>query len=216
MVKPNFAKTLTMAEYSSTLLENAVNELSRLPGIGRKTALRLALHLLRETPARTELLSRSLTEMRSQIKYCSRCNNISDNELCTICNNHRRDENVVCVVEDVRDVMAIERTATYNGLYHVLGGVINPVEGIGPNDLSISLFVQRIQKEPIKEIILALPSTIEGDTTAFYIFKQLPTDTLKVTTIAKGVSIGDALEFADEVTLGRSIINRVPYQKSQT
>lgn len=205
-----------MAEYSSILLENAVNELSRLPGIGRKTALRLALHLLKETPTRTELLARALTEMRSHIMHCSRCNNISDSELCTICSNHKRDENVVCVVEDVRDVMAIERTATYNGIYHVLGGVINPVEGVGPNDLSIGLFLQRLQKEPIKELILALPSTIEGDTTAFYIFKQLPEDSLKVTTIAKGISIGDALEFADEITLGRSIINRVPYQKNQT
>ncbi|MCE1202966.1 MAG: recombination mediator RecR [Bacteroidia bacterium] len=205
-----------MAEYSSILLENAVNELSRLPGIGRKTALRLALHLLKEPSSRTELLSRAITEMRSQIMHCSRCNNISDSELCTICSNHKRDENVVCVVEDVRDVMAIERTATYNGLYHVLGGVINPVEGVGPNDLSIGLFVQRLQKEPIKELILALPSTIEGDTTAFYIFKQLPDYSLKVTTIAKGISIGDALEFADEVTLGRSILNRVPYQKNQT
>jgi recombination protein RecR len=203
-----------LAEYSSTLLENAVNELSRLPGIGRKTALRLALHLLKEAPTRTELLSRSLVEMRTQIKYCSRCNNISDTEWCGICSNHKRDENVVCVVEDIRDVMAIERTASFNGLYHVLGGVINPVEGIGPNDLSINAFIERLQKEPIKEVILALPSTIEGDTTAFYLFKQMKSDSVRVTTIARGISVGDALEFADEVTLGRSIINRVPYQKS--
>lgn len=205
-----------MAEYSSLLLENAVNELSRLPGIGRKTALRLALHLLRESPARTELLSKALSEMRSKIRYCTRCNNISDSELCSICSNHRRDENVVCVVEDVRDVMAIERTASYNGLYHVLGGVINPVEGIGPNHLSIGLLLQRIQNEPIKEIILALPSTIEGDTTAFYLYKQLQPANLVITAIAKGISIGDALEFADEVTLGRSIINRVPFQRPQS
>lgn len=203
-----------MAEYSSNLLENAVNELSRLPGIGRKTALRLALHLLREAPGRAEQLSRAIVEMRSQIRYCSRCNNISDTEWCAICQNHKRDENVVCVVEDIRDVMAIERTASYNGLYHVLGGIINPVEGIGPNDLSIALFAQRLQNENIKEVILALPSTIEGDTTAFYLFRQIQAESVKVTTIARGISIGDALEFADEVTLGRSIINRVPYQKA--
>ncbi len=202
-----------MAEYSSILLENAVNELSRLPGIGRKTALRLALHLLREAPARTELLSRAIVELRNQIRYCSRCNNISDTEWCTICRNHKRDENVICVVEDIRDVMAIERTASYNGLYHILGGIINPVEGIGPNDLSIALFAHRLQNENIKEVILALPSTIEGDTTAFYLFKQIKAESVMITTIARGISIGDALEFADEVTLGRSIINRVPYQK---
>ncbi|HMM11342.1 MAG TPA: recombination mediator RecR [Bacteroidales bacterium] len=203
-----------MAEYSSILLENAVNELARLPGIGRKTALRLALHLLRESPARTELLVRAVSEMRSQIKHCSRCNNLSDAEWCSICSNHKRDENVVCVVEDVRDVMAIERTSSFNGLYHVLGGVISPVEGIGPAELSIGQFIQRLNNEPIKEIILALPSTIEGDTTAFYIFRQIQSQTIRVTTIARGISIGDALEYADEVTLGRSIINRVPYQKT--
>lgn len=207
-------KTLPVAEYSSTLLENAINELARLPGIGRKTALRLVLHLLKESPARTEMLSKALTEMRTRIRYCIRCNNISDSELCTICSNHKRDENVVCVVEDVRDVMAIERTASYNGLYHVLGGLINPVEGVGPADLSISLLISRIRNEPINELILALPSTIEGDTTAFYLFRQMHAPAVKVTTIAKGISVGDALEFADEVTLGRSIINRVPYQKS--
>ncbi|MBK9290824.1 MAG: recombination protein RecR [Bacteroidetes bacterium] len=205
-----------MAEYSSILLENAVNELSRLPGIGRKTALRLALHLLREAPSRSELLARSIVDMRMQIKYCARCNNISDSDLCSICINHKRDENVLCVVEDVRDVMAIERTASYNGLYHVLGGVINPVEGIGPADLSIGLLLQRLGSEPVHEVILALPSTIEGDTTAFYLYRQMQEYQLRITTIARGISVGDALEFADEITLGRSIVNRVPYQKSQS
>ena len=201
-----------VSEFSSVLLENAVNELSRLPGIGKKTALRLALHLLREDKARTETLAGSITRLRNQIHFCNKCHNISDKELCNICLNPRRDENTLCVVEDMRDVMAIERTATFNGLYHVLGGVLNPVEGIGPNQLTIDSLCKRVQSEPIKEIILALQATIEGDTTGYYIFKRLKDSSLKVTTIAKGVSIGDALEYADEITLGRSILNRVPFE----
>ncbi|PKP54247.1 MAG: recombination protein RecR [Bacteroidetes bacterium HGW-Bacteroidetes-1] len=201
-----------MTEYSSSLLENAVSELARLPGIGKKTALRLALHLLREDTQRTEKLAHSLVQLREKIMFCKKCHNISDTELCGICSNPRRDENLLCVVEDMRDVMAIERTSSFNGLYHVLGGVISPVEGISPSDLKINSLVERVKNEPIKEVVLALPATIEGDTTNYYIFKQIKNEALKVTTIAKGVSIGDALEFADEVTLGRSIINRTLFE----
>ncbi len=204
-------KTLKLSEYSSILLENAVGELSRLPGIGRKTALRLALHLLREDASRTESLSRSLAQLKEKIMFCSKCHNISDTDICAICSNPRRDENMLCVVEDIRDVMAIERTSSFNGLYHVLGGVINPVEGISPSDLNISTLTHRITHEAIKEVMLALPATIEGDTTGYYIYRLINRENLKVSVIAKGVAIGDALEFADEVTLGRSIQNRIPF-----
>lgn len=200
-----------MTEYSSILLENAVNELSRLPGIGKKTALRLSLHLLREDKSRTEALSRSLSLLREKIVFCKKCHNISDSDVCAICSNTRRDENLLCVVEDMRDVMAIERTSSFNGLYHVLGGVINPVEGISPSDLKITSLIDRMKIEDIKEVILALPATIEGDTTSYYIYRLIKSENLKITTIAKGVAIGDALEFADEVTLGRSIMNRTPF-----
>ncbi len=201
-----------MAEYSSILLENAVNELSRLPGVGKKTALRLALHLLREDAHRTEALAHALQQLREKIQFCERCYNISDNALCSICSNPRRDENLLCVIEDMRDVMAIERTSSYNGLYHVLGGVINPVEGISPSDLTINQLVARLENEDIRELVLALPPTIEGDTTGFYIFRLVRNDKLKVSSIAKGIAIGDALEFTDEVTLGRSIQNRIPFE----
>ncbi|MBS4062839.1 MAG: recombination mediator RecR [Bacteroidetes bacterium] len=200
-----------MTEYSSILLENAVNELARLPGIGKKTALRLSLHLLREDKSRTEALSRALSLLREKIVFCKKCHNISDSALCAICSNARRDENLLCVVEDMRDVMAIERTSSFNGLYHVLGGVINPVEGISPSDLKITSLIERMKTEDIKEVILALPATIEGDTTSYYIYRFIKSENLKITTIAKGVAIGDALEFADEVTLGRSIMNRTPF-----
>ncbi|MDP2235812.1 MAG: recombination mediator RecR [Bacteroidales bacterium] len=200
-----------LTEYSSILLENAVNELSRLPGIGKKTALRLSLHLLREDKSRTEALSRSLSLLREKIVFCKKCHNISDSDVCAICSNTRRDENLLCVVEDIRDVMAIERTSSFNGLYHVLGGVINPVEGISPSDLKITSLIDRMKIEDIKEVILALPATIEGDTTSYYIYRLIKSENLKITTIAKGVAIGDALEFADEVTLGRSIMNRTPF-----
>lgn len=201
-----------MTEYSSTLLENAVNELSRLPGIGKKTALRLALHLLREDGSRTEALARSLQQLREKIIFCRRCHNISDHEICAICSNPRRDEGLLCVVEDMRDVMAIERTASFHGLYHVLGGVINPVEGVSPNDLNINALIQRMEEERFREVIMALPATIEGDTTAYYLFRQISKENLKITSIAKGVAIGDALEYADEITLGRSILNRIPFE----
>lgn len=202
-----------MAEYSSILLENAVESLSKLPGIGKKTALRLALHLLNSEDLETEQLADALLKMKHNIMLCERCYNISDTKVCSICSNPRRDENTLCVVADMRDVLAIERTASYNGLYHVLGGVISPIEGISPNDLKISQLVQRTQKEDIKEIILALPATIEGDTTNFYIFRQLKDFEGKISVISKGIAVGDALEYVDEVTLGRSIQNRIPFSQ---
>ncbi len=202
-----------MAEYSSILLEKAVDELAKLPGIGRKTALRLALHLLGEEKAITESLSQSLLNMRNNIVLCKRCYNISDEEHCSICSNPKRDNELLCVVADMRDVMAIERTGSFNGIYHVLGGVIDPINGISPNDLRIKELVDRSIKENFKEIILALPATIEGDTTNYYIFKMLKHFEGSITAIAKGISVGDALEFADEVTLGRSIKNRIPFNR---
>ncbi len=202
-----------MAEYSSILLENAVEALSKLPGIGKKTALRLALHLLNEDQLETEQLADSLLKMKHNIMLCERCYNISDTKVCSICSNPRRDENTLCVVADMRDVLAIERTASFNGLYHVLGGVISPIEGISPNDLKIEQLVQRTHKEDIKEIILALPATIEGDTTNFYIFRQLKDFEGRISVISKGIAVGDALEFVDEVTLGRSIQNRIPFNQ---
>ena len=202
-----------MAEYSSILLENAVESLSKLPGIGKKTALRLALHLLNEDALETEQLADSLLKMKHNIMLCERCFNISDTKVCSICSNLRRDETTLCVVADMRDVLAIERTASFNGLYHVLGGIISPIEGISPNDLKIAELVQRTQKEDIKEIILALPATIEGDTTNFYIFRQLKDFEGKISVISKGIAVGDALEFVDEVTLGRSIQNRIPFSQ---
>jgi recombination protein RecR len=205
-------KIKALIEYSSQLLQNAVNELARLPGIGNKTALRLALHLLQEETGRTEALSRALIKMKTEILFCSRCHNISDSEICSICANPRRDESQLCVVEDMRDVMAIERTACFTGLYHVLGGVINPVEGISPNDIRIASLIERLEKENVQEVILALPATIEGDTTNFYIYRKISQLTSKITTISKGVAIGDALEYADEITLGRSILNRTNFE----
>lgn len=203
-----------MNEYSSKLLETAVNELSRLPGIGKKTALRLALHILREESNFAENLAKAIDKMRKEIVFCKKCNNISDSENCEICSNYKRDENTICVVEDTRDVLAIENTAQFNGLYHVLGGIINPIEGIGPNDIAISHLVQRVNTEIISEIILALPATVEGDTTNYYIYKLLKEFDVKVTTLARGVAIGNMLEYTDEVTLGRSILNRLPFEDS--
>ncbi|MEJ2595868.1 MAG: recombination mediator RecR [bacterium] len=200
-----------MNEFSSKLLENAVDELSRLPGIGKKTALRLALYILREDSDLAHNLGKSLIRMRDEIMFCKKCNNISDHEICEICNNPKRDENTICVVEDTRDVLAIEKTSQFNGLYHVLGGIINPIEGIGPNDLTIRHLVERINRENIKEVILALPATVEGDTTNYYIYKLVREFNVNVTAIARGVAIGDELEYIDEVTLGRSILNRLPF-----
>ena len=203
-----------MNEYSSKLLETAVKELSRLPGIGQRTALRLALHLLREDTTVTQHLAEALVRMREDILFCKRCNNISDTEVCEICSNPKRDGQTVCVVEDTRDVLAVENTAQFNGLYHVLGGIINPMEGIGPNDLHLAHLVERVKNENIKEIILALPATVEGDTTGYYIYKLLSPFGIKVTTISRGVAVGNELEYTDEVTLGRSILNRLPFEES--
>ncbi|MBR9854213.1 MAG: recombination protein RecR [Algicola sp.] len=201
-------------EFSSKLLENAVYEMSQLPGIGKRTALRLVLHLLKQPEERTELLVNALQKLRNEVNFCKNCHNISDTEVCEICANPKRDETMVCVVEDIRDVMAIENTSQYNGLYHVLGGKISPMEGVGPQDLNIPSLIKKVKDGTVKELILALSSTMEGDTTNFYIYKQL--EGLKVTTstIARGISVGDELEYADEVTLGRSIINRVPFETS--
>ena len=203
-----------MNEFSSKLLESTVSELSRLPGIGKRTALRLALHILREEKVFAQNLGNSIIKMREDIMYCSRCNNISDELLCNICSNTKRDENLICVIENTQDVIAVENTSQFNGLYHVLGGIISPIEGIGPNDLSISKLIERINKENIREIIFALPATVEGDTTAYYIYKLVKEFDIEVTTIAKGVAIGEELEYADEITLGRSIINRLPFDNS--
>ena len=203
-----------MHHFSSKHLESAVNELSKLPGIGKKSALRLALHLLKQETTTVNRLTESISRLRSETKYCQTCNNISDNDKCQICSSTHRDGNLVCVVESIRDVMAIENTQQFNGLYHVLGGVISPMDGIGPNDLSINLLHERISKNEIQELIFALPATMEGDTTNFYLYKKFETSSIKITTIARGVSIGDELEFIDEVTLGRSLINRQSFEST--
>ena len=205
-----------MENIPSKFVERAVDELSKLPGIGRRTAMRLALYLLKQDEKYVELLGTSLIEMRSKITYCKKCHNISDSEICNICSNPSRDQSTVCIVEDVRDVRAIENTSQYNGIYHVLGGIISPMEGVGPEDLTIDKLRQRFEQEDIREVIMALPTTIEGDTTNFYIFKQLKDKNIKISTIARGVSIGNDLEYADEVTLGRSIVNRTPYEDDST
>ena len=201
-------------EFSSKLLENAVYEISQLPGIGKRTALRLALHLLKRPVEQTTGLADALLSLKNNIKFCRNCNNISDVELCEICANPKRDGSIVCVVEDIRDVMAIENTGQFTGLYHVLGGKISPMEGIGPHDLNISSLVDKVGQGKIKELIFALSSTMEGDTTNFYIFKQLEGMDIKTSTIARGIAVGDELEYADEVTLGRSILNRIPFESS--
>jgi recombination protein RecR len=197
--------------YPSKLLENAVNELAKLPGIGKKTALRLALHLLKKELIEAEALGTAVIKLRREIVYCEECYNISDGVKCSICSNPKRDHELVCVVETIRDVMAIENTGQYNGVYHVLGGIISPIEGIGPADIAISQLLARVHGGGIRELILALPATIEGDTTNYYIYKRLSESKVTMSTIARGISIGDELEYTDEVTLGRSIINRTPY-----
>ncbi|SMD41856.1 DNA replication and repair protein RecR [Aquiflexum balticum DSM 16537] len=202
-------------EYSSKLIENAVTEISRLPGIGKKTAMRLALYLLKQKESVSDDLAGAITALRKNIKYCSLCHNISDTEICSICNGKRRDKSLICVVEDIPDVLAIENTSQYNGLYHVLGGVISPIQGIGPDELKIDSLINRIlnshAEEKVKEVIMALPATMEGDTTSFYISRKLNEHQIKVSTIARGIPIGGELEFTDEVTLGRSILTRVKY-----
>ncbi len=209
-----FFQIIIVNNFSSKLLETAVNELAKLPGIGKKSAIRLALHLLRQNPQEVESLGNALIKMRNEIIFCKNCFNISDTEVCEICSNQNRDAGLICVVEDVRDVMAIENTAQFRGLYHVLGGVISPMDGIGPGDLNITPLLVRIEQQSIREVIMALSPTMEGDTTNFYIYKRLKNIKVLVTTIARGVSIGDNLEFTDEITLGRSIVNRLPYEST--
>ncbi|MDP5158977.1 MAG: recombination mediator RecR [Flaviramulus sp.] len=201
-------------EFSSKLLERAVNEMSQLPGIGKRTALRLVLHMLRQPKEQTNALTEALKTMRDDIKFCKSCNNISDVELCEICSSPSRNSEIVCVVEDIRDVMAIENTSSFKGLYHVLGGKISPMDGIGPHDLNIETLVNKVKEGKVKELIFALSSTIEGDTTNFYIYKQIQDYNIFTSTIARGISVGDELEYADEITLGRSIINRIPFEAS--
>lgn len=200
--------------FSSRLLQEAVNELSKLPGIGKRTAMRLALHLLKQDENQVKRLGESLIQMRSEIKFCKRCHNISEKEICNICASPKRNPEQICVVEDIRDVIAIENTAQFSGLYHVLGGLISPMEGISPSDLQIDSLIRRVSEEQPQEIIFALAATVEGDTTNFYIYKKLKDFNLKLSTLSRGVSIGDEIEFADEVTLGRSIIHRQPYEGS--
>lgn len=195
--------------YSSTLLENAVTELSKLPGIGRKTALRLALHLLRKDESEATALGESIINMRRNICYCSRCHNISEEEVCPLCSDSRRDPSVVCVVENIKDLMTIESTHQHHGLYHVLGGLISPLDGISPSDLEIESLVRRVKEEKIEEVILALSPTMEGDTTNFYIFRKLQDLPVRVTMLARGLSLGNELEYTDELTLGKSIQNRI-------
>lgn len=200
--------------YPSVLLEKAVEEFAKLPGIGRKTAMRLVLHLLRQDTASVESFGNALITLKHEVKYCKVCHNISDTDVCGICSNPSRDVSTICVVENIKDVMAVENTQQYKGLYHVLGGVISPMDGVGPSDLQIDSLVERVREGNVKEVILALSSTMEGDTTNFYIFRKLAGYDVKLTVIARGISIGDELEYTDEVTLGRSIINRVAFTGS--
>lgn len=204
--------TPLMENLSLKLLENAVDELNRLPGIGRKTALRLALFLLSQNREMVEKFGNTLIDFRNNIRYCKHCHNISDSETCPVCASPKRDRSLLCVVSDVRDVMAIENTGMYNGLYHVLGGLINPLAGISPSQLNIAGLGERLKNENVQELILALPATPEGDTSAFYIFRQLKDIPVKITTLAKGIAIGDDLEYTDELTLGRSLSNRVEFK----
>lgn len=200
-----------MQQYPSQLLERAVESFSQLPGVGRKTALRLVLHLLRQSTEDVDSFADAITRVKHDVKYCKVCHNISDTDVCSICSDPRRDASVVCVVENIQDVIAIENTQQFHGLYHVLGGIISPMDGIGPNDLEIESLVKRVEEGEVKEIILALASTMEGDTTNFYISRKLKDKQVKLSVIARGISVGDELEYTDEVTLGRSILNRTPF-----
>lgn len=200
--------------YSSKLLEKAVEEFAKLPGIGKKTALRLVLNLLNREVDDVTRFATAITSLREEIRFCKKCHNISDIEICQLCSNPSRDNSTLCVVEDIRDVMAIENTQQYRGLYHVLGGVISPMDGIGPQHLNIESLIDKVNSGEVKEIIFALSTTMEGDTTNFYIFKKLKETSVKVSTIARGIAFGDELEYADEITLGRSIANRLPYEGS--
>lgn len=201
-------------EFSSKLIEKAVNEIAQLPGIGKRSALRLVLHLLKQPKEQTGFLAQALVSMREDIKYCENCHNISDSAVCEICSNTNRNHQLVCVVEDIRDVMAIENTGQYRGVYHVLGGKISPIDGVGPSQLKINTLVEKVKLGSVNEVIFALSSTMEGDTTNFYIYKQIADADIVISTIARGIAVGDELEYADEVTLGRSILQRVPFEKS--
>ncbi|WP_010252042.1 recombination mediator RecR [Myroides injenensis] len=201
-------------EFPSKLLEKAVEEISQLPGIGKRTALRLMLHILKQPEEQTVRLAEALVSMRKDIIFCKSCHNISDKEICDICNNLTRDHQTICVVEDVRDVMALENTQLFKGIYHVLGGKISPIDGIGPSQLNITSLIEKVQQGEVKEIIFALSSTMEGDTTNFYIYKQIKSFEIITSTIARGIAVGDELEYADEVTLGRSLLHRVPFENA--
>nr|WP_317630577.1 recombination mediator RecR [uncultured Flavobacterium sp.] len=201
-------------EFTSKLLENAVAEMSGLPGIGKRTALRLVLHILKQPSQNTLAFTNAILDLKQNIKQCSSCHNISDDEVCEICSNPARNHKIICVVEDIRDVMAIENTRTFNGIYHVLGGKISPIDGIGPSQLKIPSLIEKVNQNQCDEIIFALSSTIEGDTTNFYIYKQLKKFDITTSTIARGIAIGDELEYADEVTLGRSLLHRIPFEKT--
>jgi recombination protein RecR len=200
--------------FSSKLIEEAVSEFSKLPGVGKRTALRFVLHMMKQNKADVDRFSNAFLKLRSDLVYCSSCHNVSDNPLCDVCANPHRDKSTVCVVEDVRDFMAIENTQQYRGVYHVLGGIISPMDGVGPSDLNIETLVKKVSSGEVKEVIMALSTTMEGDTTNFYIYKRLKDYNVTVSTIARGISIGDEIEYADEITLGRSIINRTPYENS--
>ncbi len=205
---------MNVQNYPSKLLENAVEEFAKLPGIGRKTALRLVLHLLRQSEADVDKFSHSISQLRHEVKHCKECNNISDTDVCTICSNPRRDSSLLCVVENIKDVMSIENTHQFNGLYFVLGGVISPMDGIGPADLKIDQLMNKIGEGNVKEVIMALSATMEGDTTNFYIYKKLKQFSVSISAIARGVAFGDELEYTDEVTLGRAIVNRVKFEST--
>lgn len=200
-------------QYPSVLLEKAVSEFSKLPGIGRKTALRLVLHLLRQSNSDVEQFATAIAKVKQEVKYCRVCHNISDEDVCPICSDPRRDTSLICVVENIQDVMAVENTQQFRGLYHVLGGIISPMDGIGPDQLEIQSLVQRVEQGGVSEVILALSSTMEGDTTNFYISRKLAPLNVKLSVIARGISVGDELEYTDEVTLGRSIVNRTPFER---
>jgi len=203
---------MTIDNFPSKLLENAVNEFAKLPGIGKKTALRLVLHLLKKDIPEVQRFGKAITQLREEVKHCRICQNISDVDICNICNNPARDHRLVCVVENIRDVMSIENTQQYRGVYHVLGGIISPMDGIGPADLEIDSLLKRVGNGEVDEVIFALSTTMEGDSTNFYIFKKIKEYPVKVTTLARGVSIGDEIEYTDEVTLGRSIVNRMLFE----
>jgi len=200
--------------FSSKLIEEAVNEFSKLPGVGKRTALRFVLHLMKQNTADVNQFGNAFIKLRNDLRYCEKCHNVSDKPLCDVCANPHRDQSTVCIVEDIRDVMAIENTQQYRGVYHVLGGIISPMDGIGPSDLTIESLVTKASTGEIKEVIMALSTTMEGDTTNFYIYKRLKDYGISMSTIARGIAIGDELEYADEITLGRSIINRTPYENT--